>query len=231
MLTGARDGAVASLKIKHVNVELGRVFQDAREVNTKAAKTIWIQFFPVGAVFRDCFSAYVVFLRDEKLLGPEDALLLKARVGVVAGHGFANLGLARTGYANAAKLNTIIRAFFAAWMGNRHGITGFEVCKEGWHVFPAHCRMMFGLGLQLWQKLRILNCGQEIFARPKAIGRCHIQHDFDPLRQSPCGFVFVSPNRRKTRQNLWLANAIIRYPPDFGKGVIAQSVDPLRTML
>ena len=116
-------------------------------------------------------------------------------------------------------------------MDSRHGITGFEVCKEGWHVLPAHCRMMFGLGLQLWQKLRILNCGQGIFARPKAFRLGHIQHDFDPLRQSPCGFVFVSPNRRKTHQNLWLANAIIRYPPDFGKGVIAQSVDPLRTML
>lgn len=34
MLTGARDGAVASLKLKHVNVDLGHVFQDAREVKT-----------------------------------------------------------------------------------------------------------------------------------------------------------------------------------------------------
>ncbi|UPH72869.1 hypothetical protein LGT41_0010555 [Abyssibius alkaniclasticus] len=34
MLTGARDGAVATLKLKHVNIELGHVFQDAREVMT-----------------------------------------------------------------------------------------------------------------------------------------------------------------------------------------------------
>lgn len=114
MLTGARDGAVASLKIKHVNVALGHVYQDAREVNTKAAKTIWVQFFPVGAEYRDCFAAYVGFLRDEKLFGPEDALFPKARVGVLEGQGFANLGLARTGFANAAKLNKIIRAAFAA---------------------------------------------------------------------------------------------------------------------
>lgn len=35
-------------------------------------------------------------------------------LAVVAGQGFVNLGLARTGFANAAKLNTIIRGAFAA---------------------------------------------------------------------------------------------------------------------
>jgi integrase len=114
MLTGARDGAVASLKLKHVNVDLGHVFQDAREVKTKAAKTIHCQFFPVGAAYRDCFAAWVVFLRGVKLFGPEDTLFPKARVGVVEGQGFANLGLAREGFANAAKLDTIIRGAFAA---------------------------------------------------------------------------------------------------------------------
>jgi integrase len=34
-LTGIRDGALASLKIKHVNVTEGRVNQDPREVKTK----------------------------------------------------------------------------------------------------------------------------------------------------------------------------------------------------
>lgn len=114
MLTGARDGAVASLKIKHVNVDLGHVFQDAREVNTKNAKTIMCQFFPVDSVYRDCFAAYLAFLREVKLFGPEDALFPKARMVVVKGHGFANLGLAREGFANAAKLNMIIRGAFSA---------------------------------------------------------------------------------------------------------------------
>ena len=114
MLTGARDGAVASLKMKHVNVELGHVFQDAREVKTKAAKTIMCQFFPVDAAYRNCLTAYVTYLREVELFGPEDALFPKARVGVVEGQGFTNLGLARTGYTNAAKLNTIIRGAFDA---------------------------------------------------------------------------------------------------------------------
>jgi len=39
LLTGARDSAIASLKIKHVNLIEESVFQDAREVNTKFSKT------------------------------------------------------------------------------------------------------------------------------------------------------------------------------------------------
>lgn len=114
MLTGARDGAVASLKLKHVNIVLGHVFQDAREVNTKAAKTIMCQFFPVDEAYHDCLTSYVTYLREVKLFGPDDALFPKARVGVVQGQGFANLGLAREGFANASKLNTIIRGAFSA---------------------------------------------------------------------------------------------------------------------
>ena len=113
MLTGARDGAVASLKLKHVNVDLGHVFQDAREVKTKAAKTIHCQFFPVDPAYRDCFQAYVTYLREVEMFGPADALFPKAEVKPVKGRGFTNLGLARKGYSNAAKLNTIIKGAFA----------------------------------------------------------------------------------------------------------------------
>ncbi len=113
MLTGARDGAVASLKLKHVNVDLGHVFLDAREVNTKAAKTIMCQFFPVDAAYRTCFVEWVRFLRDGKLFGQEDALFPKTKTGYVPGQGLCNLGLAREGYTNASPLNAIIRGAFA----------------------------------------------------------------------------------------------------------------------
>jgi hypothetical protein len=95
---------VRSLKLKHVNVDSGHVFQDARDVNTKNAKTIMCQFFPVD-------PAYLTFLREVKLFGPEGALFPKARVGVVEGQGCTDLGLAREG---AAKLNSIIKGAFAA---------------------------------------------------------------------------------------------------------------------
>ena len=52
-----------------------------------------------------CFAAWVTCLREVKLFGPEDALFLKSQVGVVEGKGFANMGLARGGFASGAKLN------------------------------------------------------------------------------------------------------------------------------
>jgi integrase len=113
MLTAARDGAVASLKLKHVNIETGQVFQDGREVKTKASKTFRCQFYPVGQIYRNCFDDWVTFLRNEKMFGPEDALFPKAKIAVVTGQGFTNVGLDRIGYAGSAKLNAIIRNLFA----------------------------------------------------------------------------------------------------------------------
>jgi site-specific recombinase XerD len=46
LLTGARDSAVASIKVKHVDMNIGMVYQDAREVDTKYSKTFTTYFFP-----------------------------------------------------------------------------------------------------------------------------------------------------------------------------------------
>ena len=48
LLTGARDSAIASMKLKHVDLKEGCVQQDAREVKTKFSKTFPTDFFPVG---------------------------------------------------------------------------------------------------------------------------------------------------------------------------------------
>lgn len=113
MLTGARDGAVASLRMKHVNLAEEHVFQDAREVNTKNAKTIDTWFFPVGGGYLDCFRDWYTFLKTEKLFGPEDALFPKAETNVADGR-FTNSGLSRQGYAGAGPLIAIIRGAFSA---------------------------------------------------------------------------------------------------------------------
>lgn len=114
MLTCARDGAVASLKLKHVNVELGTVFQDGRDVNTKNSKTFRCQFFPVDPAYRVCLADWVTFLKQDKMFGPTDALFPKARVAYVPRQGFANVGLDRVGFSGSAKLNEIIKAAFTS---------------------------------------------------------------------------------------------------------------------
>lgn len=74
LLTGARDGAIASLKHKHIDVIEGKVVQDAREVRTKFSKTFTTWFFPVGDGVRQIVVDWVKFLTVEKLFGPVDPL-------------------------------------------------------------------------------------------------------------------------------------------------------------
>jgi site-specific recombinase XerC len=50
LLTGMRDAALVTLKIKHISVERNHVFQDPRQVATKFSKPIETFFLPVGDV-------------------------------------------------------------------------------------------------------------------------------------------------------------------------------------
>lgn len=59
MLTGTRDGAVASLRLKHINIIDGCVYQDARDVKTKNAKTFTTYFLPVDPEYLACFTNWV----------------------------------------------------------------------------------------------------------------------------------------------------------------------------
>jgi len=80
LLTGARDRAIASMKLKHVNLEAGCVEQDAREVKTKFSKTFTTYFFPVGDETRRIVEEWVAFLREEMLWGNDDPIFPATRV-------------------------------------------------------------------------------------------------------------------------------------------------------
>lgn len=111
MLTGARDGAVASLRLKHINLIDGCVYQDAREVNTKNAKTITTFFLPVDAEYMATFQVWVKYLRSEKLFGPDDPLFPPIAVKPVEGE-FAPIGFKRETYKNANTIRQAIREAF-----------------------------------------------------------------------------------------------------------------------
>jgi site-specific recombinase XerD len=74
ILTGARDGAIASLKLKHIDIDQGRVDQDAREVKTKFSKSFPTWFFPIGDDISQIVADWVNYLRKEKLWGLDDPL-------------------------------------------------------------------------------------------------------------------------------------------------------------
>ncbi len=113
MLTGARDGAIASLRLRHIDLGQGCVYQDARDVKTKFAKTFTTWFFPVDDAYLQCFRDWVNFLRKEQLFGPADALFPKPLMGLHDG-GFAPLGLSRDTYGNAGRIRAVIKEAFIA---------------------------------------------------------------------------------------------------------------------
>ena len=81
LLTCARVGAIASFKLKHIDVVAGKVDQDAREVKTKRSKTFTTCFFPVGDDIRDIVVDWVNYLRTEKLWGDDDPLFPATEMG------------------------------------------------------------------------------------------------------------------------------------------------------
>ncbi|GAA6177854.1 site-specific integrase [Sulfitobacter pacificus] len=111
MLTGARDGAVASLRLKHINMIDGCVYQDAREVNTKNSKTITTFFLPVDEEYMTCFAAWVDYLRKELLFGPDDPLFPPVQVKPIQGE-FATSGFNRKIYKNANAIRKAIKDAF-----------------------------------------------------------------------------------------------------------------------
>lgn len=113
MLTGARVGAVASLRLKHIDLFNGRVFQDPREVHTKAAKFIDTTFFPVDPAYLECFTSWMDYLRTKKFFDATDAVFPKAMMGLAASGGFEKKGLSRDPFATTTPLNKIIRNAFA----------------------------------------------------------------------------------------------------------------------
>lgn len=112
ILTGARIAAVGSLRLKHVNLEERHVSQDAREVNTKHAKTMNTTFFPMGECYVDAVVAYLNHLKEDLMFGPEDPIFPKSGVSVGA-NGFENAGLLRAPFAGTGPLCTIVKEAFA----------------------------------------------------------------------------------------------------------------------
>jgi len=113
MLTGARDGAIASLRLKHVDLIEGRVNQDARDVKTKFAKTFTTWFFPVEDEYRQAFRDWVEYLRKDQLFGPTDALFPKPLMGLKDGS-FAATALSREPYGNASRIRAVIKDAFTS---------------------------------------------------------------------------------------------------------------------
>ena len=112
LLTGARDNAAASIRLNHVNLDEGRIFQDATQVRTKFSKSFTTFFFPVGEDILEIFADWVTFLQKERLWGLDDPLFPATRMALGANGHFESAGLDRKCWANATPIRRIFRAAF-----------------------------------------------------------------------------------------------------------------------
>lgn len=112
LLTGARDSAIASMKLKHGNLNEGSVHQDAREVKTKFSKTFTTYLFPVSEEVRQIVEDWVRFLLEGKLWGNDDPLFPATRVVLGTTRQFEAGGLDRTHWSTATPIRAIFREAF-----------------------------------------------------------------------------------------------------------------------
>jgi integrase len=114
LLTGARDDAMASMRLKHVDLATAEIRQDARDVRTKASKTILTCFLPVGEDVRQIVVDWVEFLQKERNWGLDDPLFPMTQMACGKSGGFEATGLKRECWKSAAAIRTIFRNAFTA---------------------------------------------------------------------------------------------------------------------
>lgn len=156
LLTGARVAALASLKLRHVDLEQCCVHQDARDVRTKGSKTFTTWFCPVGGDALQIATDWCGHLRTALLWGEDDPLFPKTGMGLSEQGGFIAIGLTREHWRDTGPIRTIYRdAFTAAGLPYynphcfRDALTtlGERICRtpeelKAWSQNVGHNRVM-----------------------------------------------------------------------------------------
>jgi integrase len=112
LLSGARDNAIASMKLRHVDLKKRSINQDAREVRTKTRKTFVSVFFPVGEEVERIVSEWIAELESKQLFGAGDPLFPSTEIGLNEEGHFAPIGLSRHHWANAGPIRKIFKSAF-----------------------------------------------------------------------------------------------------------------------
>jgi integrase len=114
LLTGARVGAIASMKLIHIDLAGNNVYQDARTMNTKFSKSFFTFFFPVGDKIRQIVVEWVTYLKKELYWGNDDPLFPAPRMAHNAACQYEAVGLEREHWSTTSPIRKIFRDAFAS---------------------------------------------------------------------------------------------------------------------
>jgi integrase len=138
LLTGARDDAIASVSLGHVDLKERVIFQDARDVRTKFRKSFSTWFFPVGGQAETIITDWVRYLQNERQFSTSDPLFPSTLMGLDANGKLGPVGFKRENWKDAGPIRKVFKdAFTSAGLPNfkphsiRDTITqlGQKICK------------------------------------------------------------------------------------------------------
>jgi len=111
-ITGIRDGALISLKLKHFNDTEGRILQNPNEVATKNAKRIDTFLINLAPEMKMALLDWKGELVEDELYAPTDPLFPKTAMGHDANDSFVAVGLLREHWATAQPVRDLVRKAF-----------------------------------------------------------------------------------------------------------------------
>ncbi len=111
-ITGIRDGALISLKLKHFDASRLLILQNPLEVATKFRKRIDTFLFPLNDEFEQIFLDWVAYLKQELLFADNNPLFPKTALGHDKNDCFIPVGLSREHWANASPVRAIFKSAF-----------------------------------------------------------------------------------------------------------------------
>jgi integrase/recombinase XerD len=115
ILTGIRDSALASLRLKHIKLEEELVEQLPPEVKTKFGKTIYTYFFPVGEDIEQIIIDWINYLYKTKLFNPDSPVFPKTKLILDKNNAFIADGIEPVCWKSANQIRKIFKdAFISA---------------------------------------------------------------------------------------------------------------------
>lgn len=113
-LTGIRAGALISLRIKHVDLEEKSVTQNPREVANKFGKSMVTFFAKDFPQAESALCAWITYLEDKALYGPDDPLFPATAITPFANTGYKAEGFERRPWKSTEPVRKVVNAAFNA---------------------------------------------------------------------------------------------------------------------
>jgi integrase/recombinase XerD len=111
-LTGIRDNAIASLKLKHIKLNESLVEQIPPEVKTKFGKTIYTYFFPIGNDIKQIVVDWINYLCKTKLFNPDDPIFPRTKLRLDKNNAFEASGIEPIAWKSANQIRKIFKEAF-----------------------------------------------------------------------------------------------------------------------